>query len=110
MKSLIPGLGFPNINIKIYSCHSSKWKDKVRVNTEEQGLGLTISKRFMEMMSGTIDIQSEVGKGTVFRLYLSAVAISDCDENILPEFIEPLEDSYLNGKNIMIVGRQFIEP
>lgn len=32
------------------------------------GLGLTLVKQFMELHNGTIDIESEVGKGSTFRL------------------------------------------
>ncbi|MBT9312612.1 ATP-binding protein [Leptothoe kymatousa] len=32
------------------------------------GLGLTITKQFVEMMGGTVDVQSEMGVGTTFTL------------------------------------------
>jgi two-component system sensor histidine kinase/response regulator len=38
--------------------------------TEGSGLGLSISRRIVEAHSGTIDVQSEPGKGTVFRVCL----------------------------------------
>lgn len=36
------------------------------------GLGLAISRQLMELMSGTLEGESEVGRGTVFRLTLPA--------------------------------------
>jgi signal transduction histidine kinase len=39
------------------------------------GLGLAISKRIVEQLDGTIDVQSEVGRGTAFTLRFPA-----CDD------------------------------
>ncbi|CAA9321741.1 MAG: hypothetical protein AVDCRST_MAG40-1497 [uncultured Gemmatimonadaceae bacterium] len=36
------------------------------------GLGLTITKHFLEMMGGTIDVASEAGQGTVFTVRVPA--------------------------------------
>jgi PAS domain S-box-containing protein len=42
--------------------------------TEGTGLGLPISRRLAEMLRGTLDVVSELGKGSTFRLTLPATA------------------------------------
>ena len=42
--------------------------------TEGTGLGLPISRRLAEMLHGALEIESEMGKGSTFRLVLPATA------------------------------------
>ena len=54
------------------------------------GLGLTISKRFCEMMGGSIQVESEQGKGTTFIVMIPAVVKSAKTKQERPKAEEPL--------------------
>lgn len=49
------------------------------------GLGMSITKKFMDLMGGTIEVQSELGKGTLFRLELPAEIDREWQEEQEPE-------------------------
>jgi signal transduction histidine kinase len=50
-------------------------------NTEGSGLGLSIARKIAELHSGSIEVESEIGKGTVFTVCLPAYG----REGISPE-------------------------
>jgi len=72
------------------------------------GLGLTISKRFVEMMNGRIWVESEKGKGSNFKFEIviaaeeEKVAVNIVDETIEKEALHILvaEDNLLNAQVI----------
>lgn len=43
--------------------------DKSRHKTEGNGIGLTVVKNILQMHSAKIEVESEVGEGTTFRIY-----------------------------------------
>jgi signal transduction histidine kinase len=60
------GIGIPQEEIKMIFERFYK-NDKY---TQGTGLGLSICKILIEKMGGTIDVESEVGKGSTFSIYL----------------------------------------
>lgn len=68
------------------------------------GLGLSITKDLIELMNGTLDVQSEYKKGSTFRVMLPQVIGSEEELNKLKEQVNFTEvDQDYTGKKILIV-------
>ncbi|MFA5805574.1 MAG: ATP-binding protein, partial [Melioribacteraceae bacterium] len=72
-KVIDTGVGIPKENFdKIFSAFS-QLDEGYNKSHEGTGLGLTITKRIVELMKGYIQVESEVGKGSVFSIWLPAI-------------------------------------
>ena len=69
------------------------------------GMGLAITKSLVDMMNGRIEVESEIGEGTIFRVYLS---IQMVDEEEAKKEKERKKDAMTNaeeklaGKTILL--------
>ena len=106
------GMGMsPEFMAKLYQPFSRQTDSRVN-SIQGTGLGLTITKKMVDLMEGTIDCQSELGKGTTFTVVLDLpvaeqqraemkfepmdVLIADDDEILLETAADTLKSLGLN--------------
>ena len=70
--------------------------------TEGTGLGLAITKSLVEMMGGTVSVQSRYGEGSTFSICLKQKIVTDTDEQA------KLNQSYYNIPAINLAGRKVL--
>jgi len=68
------------------------------------GLGMSITKRIVDMMNGQIDVESEQGKGTTFTL---TITFNKSDKNCLDDKTDDINasksaENLLKGKKVLI--------
>ncbi len=71
------GIGISEKNIDIIFEPFRQVSEGYNRRFEGTGLGLTISKKFIELMNGTIHVESEVNNGSVFTVRFPYVSIQE---------------------------------
>jgi signal transduction histidine kinase/CheY-like chemotaxis protein len=77
-----------------------------RANRETKGtaLGLSMTKKFVELMCGEISVESEYGRGTTFRVRLLQGFVSE--QSIGKETAETLRGLHYSDKKKQVQGKQ----
>lgn len=71
------GIGIPEDHIECIFEAFEQQKGTSPFKYRGTGLGLTITKRLVEMMGGCISVKSQVGVGSVFNITLKQVMVAD---------------------------------
>ncbi|MBQ7723127.1 MAG: response regulator, partial [Selenomonadaceae bacterium] len=80
------GMGMtPEFAAKVFAAYE---RDRSVSNIQGTGLGMAITKSIVELMGGTIDVETELGRGTEFIVRVDFPIVDDPDE----EEIEQVTD------------------
>lgn len=108
------GIGMtPEFQAKIFESFTREDNQRVH-RTEGTGLGMSITKYIVDAMKGTIDLKSELGKGTEFTITLDLekalmpeedmvlppwkMLIADDDKQLCETTVESLKDIGINAE------------
>lgn len=91
------GIGIPNNKLDSIFCQFNQADTSTTRQFGGTGLGLTISKELCEMMNGSIDVTSQVNKGSTFSVQLNLPIDSKSSEKDL------CNQDVLYNKDVLII-------
>lgn len=92
------GIGIPPNSLNLIFEPFRQVSEGLSRTFEGMGLGLTITKRFIEIMGGRINVNSEVGRGTEFVIELPLCSSEEVHEISENEVQRDLANQYSFGK------------
>lgn len=98
------GIGMTEEFIQHICDEFSRAEDSRVSQAEGSGLGMSVVKGFTELMHGTLHIESELGKGSVFCVEIPFEPVSEEQtEALFRKAAENQDNAVLNGKKVLLV-------
>jgi len=99
------GMGISKSQKKIIFERFRQASETISRTHEGSGLGLAISKAYVEMLGGTIWVESEEGKGSIFYFTIPFLSESKQEENAIAKKIESgvEEENKIKDLKVLIV-------
>lgn len=94
------GIGMPPEFLDHIFDEFSRERNSEKNNIEGTGLGMAIVKRFVDLMGGRIEVQSEQGKGSVFTITISYRIASKDD--VASDVVQQDLNKDFTGKRILL--------
>ncbi len=88
IKIVDTGIGISNDEIDLIWESFVQSKNNNRLKHGGSGLGLDISKKIIELMKGSISVESEMNKGTCFTILLPGISVVESKQKSLTVFSE----------------------
>lgn len=97
------GIGIPEQKMKtIFESFTQAYTDTTRL-FGGTGLGLAITQNLVRLHNGEIKVTSEVGKGSVFSVYIPFKPAQEVDKKHKIQVQQPMEEKNINGMRILVV-------
>ena len=94
------GMGMtPEFAKKVFAAYE---RDRTVSNIQGTGLGMSITKSIVELMGGTIDVETELGKGTEFIVRVDFPIVDEPDEEEIAQVEEKREIDFTKIKLLLV--------
>ena len=97
------GIGIKQENISKLFSKFERFDLEKNITIEGTGLGMAITKKLIELMNGTIVVQSVYGKGSKFTIAIDQRIIHKEEEEVIGEVEEVKKEVDVTGKKVLIV-------
>ena len=97
------GIGIKQENISKLFSKFERFDLEKNITIEGTGLGLAITKKLVELMNGTIVVQSVYGKGSKFTIAIDQRIINKENNEVINELEEINKNIDVTGKKVLIV-------